>query len=493
MNRTLRNLILAAAAFSWTSAAIGADVGASYSQGPGGYFRKDDRSGPYSIDSNGNATLIGAPSAGAGSGSGTAVTPTVGAQEQDVRNSVTLSTTTANAAVVIPVNGQGTVGLTFTGLTASGAVLTYEQSNDNGNTYTGINEVNAGTGVPSATRSTDGQTRVSVSGRTMLRVRVSTPGTGNVTVAYNLSVREGLVTLASPLPPGVNNIGSVNVANQPAVQPVSGTVGINNLPTTQTTMQQDGLVPAGSPFSASAISTLFTVDTLGYSSVAVQISGTYAATVAYEASNDQVSWFGAAGNLVANAGSTGLSASDTGTGIRTFPVTARYFRARVSAYTSGTVVAAPILRAIQDAKGAVYVGGGTIGLAGGTVVNVGAVQATNGVGGLTTPSRIVASAATVNATLAKATAGRVYKITGYNNSTTLRWLRFFNNAATPVPGTTAAFFSVPLAPGTFSFDAQDIGYYFSAGIGYAITASPADNDNTPVAANDVFNLNVWYQ
>lgn len=132
-----------------------------------------------------------------------------GSQEQDVRASNTLNAATANAAVTLPINGQATVGLTFTGLAASGATVTFEQSNDGGATWTGINEVNAGTGVPSATRNTDGQTRVAVQGRTNLRTRVSTPGTGTITVASNISVREGLVALASPLPPGANSIGTI--------------------------------------------------------------------------------------------------------------------------------------------------------------------------------------------------------------------------------------------------------------------------------------------
>lgn len=147
---------------------------------------------------------------GGGSGGGGASTVT-GSQEQDVRASNTLNATTANAAVTLPINGQATVGFTFTGLAASGATVTFEQSNDGGTTWTGVNEVNAGTGVPSATRSTDGQTRVAVQGRTNLRVRISTVGTGTITVASNISVREGLVTLASPLPPGANTIGNFNL------------------------------------------------------------------------------------------------------------------------------------------------------------------------------------------------------------------------------------------------------------------------------------------
>jgi hypothetical protein len=141
---------------------------------------------------------------GTGGSSGAASAP--GAREQDVRASNTLATT-LNSAVTLALNGQATVGFTFTGLAASGATVTFEQSNDSGTTWTGVNEVNAGTGVPSATRNTDGQTRVAVQGRTNLRVRVSTAGTGTITVASNISVREGLVTLASPLPPGTNEFG----------------------------------------------------------------------------------------------------------------------------------------------------------------------------------------------------------------------------------------------------------------------------------------------
>jgi hypothetical protein len=136
--------------------------------------------------------------------------PSAGSREQDVRASQTLNAATLNAAVTLQLNGQGSVGFTFTGLTASGATLTYEQSNDGGTTWTGVNEVNAGTGIPAATRTADGQTRVSVSGRTGLRVRVSTVGTGTITVATNISVREAIVTLGSPLPPGTNLIGGIN-------------------------------------------------------------------------------------------------------------------------------------------------------------------------------------------------------------------------------------------------------------------------------------------
>lgn len=127
--------------------------------------------------------------------------------EQDVRSTAPLNAATANAAITTAINGQATVGYSFTGLTASGATLTYEQSIDGGTTWTGINAVNRGTGVPEATRTTDGQIALSATGRTTIRVRVSTPGTGTITVVTNVSVREGIMSLGSPLPPGANEIG----------------------------------------------------------------------------------------------------------------------------------------------------------------------------------------------------------------------------------------------------------------------------------------------
>lgn len=143
----------------------------------------------------------------AGGGGGGGASTVAGSMEQDVRSSGTLNAATLNAAITTAINGQATVGYTFTGLTASGATLTYEQSIDGGTTWTGINAVNRGTGVPEATRTTDGQIALSATGRSTTRVRVSTIGTGTITVATNVSVREGIFSLGSPLPPGANPIG----------------------------------------------------------------------------------------------------------------------------------------------------------------------------------------------------------------------------------------------------------------------------------------------
>lgn len=127
----------------------------------------------------------------------------------DTRASNTLNAASTSSSVVIPVNGQQTLGLTFTGLTASGATVSFSQSNDGGTTYTTVNEVNTGTGVATSARSTDGQSRVNTAGRTNIKIQVTTAGTGTVTVASNLSYGQAYAALDAPLPPGANAIGSV--------------------------------------------------------------------------------------------------------------------------------------------------------------------------------------------------------------------------------------------------------------------------------------------
>lgn len=142
------------------------------------------------------------------------------------------------------------------------------------------------------------------------------------------------------------------------------TIGSSSWPVAQ----QDGSVPAGAPFSASATGVLFSVDTTGYQSIDNALSGTFVGTVTYEASNDNTTWATIAGNLLGSTGANPPATTDTGSVFRAFPASARYFRARVSAYTSGTITATPILRSTPVAPQGVYVGGGSLGLTASTAV-----------------------------------------------------------------------------------------------------------------------------
>ena len=113
-------------------------------------------------------------------------------------------------------------------------------------------------------------------------------------------------------------------------------------------------------------------------------------------------------------------------------------------------------------------------------------------GGVASFSRIPSSAASTNLTNAKASAGRVLKIVGYNTGGTVIRIKFYNAASTGAVtvGTTAVFFSRALPPGAFSYDMSDIGWYFSTGITYALVANAADSDATAIAAGAITDLHV---
>ncbi|RWK86647.1 MAG: hypothetical protein EOR45_29935 [Mesorhizobium sp.] len=98
------------------------------------------------------------------------------------------------------------------------------------------------------------------------------------------------------------------------------------------------------------------------------------------------------------------------------------------------------------------------------------------------------SAASTNATIAKASAGELHNVSGFNASASVKWLKVFNKATLPVPGTDTPFHLVPLPVGLFNVDCK--GLYFGTGIGFALTANPALLDNTAVAAADITGLSL---
>jgi hypothetical protein len=142
------------------------------------------------------------------------------------------ATSTANAIPVALQNSRGTVGWTVTGLTASGATLVAEGANDGGASglWSAINSTAPGGGVLSPTVTADGNFRVNAGGHSTVRLRVSTVGTGTITVSYDASSATSVVALSAPLPPGANAIGSVGLLSG------SYTNGSQVVPTVATTV-----------------------------------------------------------------------------------------------------------------------------------------------------------------------------------------------------------------------------------------------------------------
>lgn len=97
----------------------------------------------------------------------------------------------------------------------------------------------------------------------------------------------------------------------------------------------------------------------------------------------------------------------------------------------------------------------------------------------------VLSAASVNNTLVKATAARLYGYNLANMTASWRFVKFYNKATAPVAGTDVPVMTIAIPPNSVVDGEYSIPITFATGLGYAITGAVADLDTTVVAANDV--------
>lgn len=219
-----------------------------------------------------------------------------------------------------------------------------------------------------------------------------------------------------------------------------------------------------------------------------------------EWSLDATTWVGVTMMTPAGGSATTFNAA----GLWSIPVQARHFRLRLStATTAGTTTIrlagwqSPLYHfglATQPVNGTVTANIGSGALAAGTNLigdTGGQVRAT--AGGMVSVSRIVSAAGTTNATSAKASAGRLYKIRGLNASASVRYLKVYNKASAPTVGTDVPVLTLALpASQVFDIDFDNIGFYLATGIAYALTTGSADNDTGALTAADVLGLNVIY-
>lgn len=134
---------------------------------------------------------------------------------------------------------------------------------------------------------------------------------------------------------------------------------------------QDGQAIAS--VSVTSATTLFTVaDTSGYGSISIQVTSAGVGTITYETSEDGTTWVVAAGTPPNNTGTTSaMVTTSTAVGQFNFNTYGKMFRARVSAYTSGTMTVQGTLR--KDVMPRASIGiGGNVSVAG-TVSEAGSV------------------------------------------------------------------------------------------------------------------------
>ncbi len=107
------------------------------------------------------------------------------------------------------------------------------------------------------------------------------------------------------------------------------------------------------------------------------------------------------------------------------------------------------------------------------------------------------STADDNAVNLKARAGTIYGIQVFNSNATIRYVKLYNKATTPAPGSDTPVKTL-LIPGSSSslgagvVHSFPVGLSFSTGIGYAIVLNMAVNDDTSVSSGDLM-LNIDYK
>ena len=230
--------------------------------------------------------------------------------------------------------------------------------------------------------------------------------------------------------------------------------------------------PSNITGSATSAAVLFTQDTTGYNSISVQVTnpGT-TCTITYEGSNDNSTWFSIMG-LSAGAPTTTYPASTGTATITVFPTLYRYFRARVSTYTSGTVTVSAYLRQtpvqVMNVVSAAQSGNWSIGA---------------GTNGMTTGSAV--APATPAAVSVKGTAGRWFWFMVGNSGASDVWVKGFNSASVTL-GTTSATLNLYVPKGTTqTFVWADFGNYNSTALQYAVTGGISLTDNTSITASTV--------
>lgn len=209
-----------------------------------------------------------------------------------------------------------------------------------------------------------------------------------------------------------------------------------------------------------------------------------------ECSTDGLAWLPVTSQTPAGASATTFNAA----GLWAAPVFARHFRLRLStATTAGTTTVALFAMqsqismlglATQPISGTVTANIGSGALAGGTnaIGDVG-IQLRANATGAASGAHIV-SAATTNASIVKASAGRLTGWSLANTSVAWRYIKLHNQATTPTAGA-GVVRTIGIPPGGRAEAFSTPGVAFTTGIGLTITTGAADADATAVAASDV--------
>ena len=110
--------------------------------------------------------------------------------------------------------------------------------------------------------------------------------------------------------------------------------------------------------------------------------------------------------------------------------------------------------------------------------------------GLTISSVILST--TTNVTLVSSSPVQLYKVEGFNNSTTPVYPKMYNLSSTPTAGSTSVFNRYMIPTNGF-LSTTDVGDLYTTGLSYTVTAGIASSDTTAVPASSTYLFNLHYR
>jgi hypothetical protein len=330
---------------------------------------------------------------------------------------------------------------------------------------------------------------------------VTLPGTGEVIAGDDIA---GAIFQRVKMVLGADGVNDGDVSSANPV-PVTGPLTDAQLRAAVVPVNQSGVSATGS---LNVLNAAVALSLNGASGWAVDLRGTFSATITFQGTIDGTNWFPIA--IVPAGGSVNATTVTTATAAGQWWGNAtglQQVRAIATAYTSGA--ATVVIRAMQAAGivTALISGAGTVPVSGTVTATVASTTVTsvsagsNLIGDVGMQYRATATGAGSVANLncpatpavqsIKGTAGRLMGLYLVNTNATIRWLKVFNIAA-PTLASSAAILRIPLPqnqPVYFNFEG---GMGFSTAITCAICSTASLTDATgAVTVDDVTGFAVF--
>ena len=251
------------------------------------------------------------------------------------------------------------------------------------------------------------------------------------------------------------------------------------------------------------------VDVSAYKWVSLQLSGTFVATVEFQGSNDNGTFYDI---TVQNPGVLlePYTTTMTGVGLVKIPVLFKYLRVRVTAYTSGTVEGIALAYKESNDSGQISSTGTIAGAV--SVTNLPATQTIDGSVAVSNfpASQAVSGAVSIvgasslspfyaigttgtNETSVSAAPSILRSVVFTNLAATPRHLKLYDIATTPVAGAGTPVIVCSLAAaGTLAFPLPVEGFPFSDGIGFTMVLGADNESTTPATTQPDFTVSMIY-